>query len=357
LQKRALDLYRKRYSNFGPKLASEYLLDVHGLSVERRTLQRWLRRAGLWQSRPTPGPKRKRRERRGCLGEMAQIDGSDHDWFEGRRPRCALMVMVDDATGLTLARFFEAETTLAAMAILGAWARAYGLPLALYSDRHSIYRVNTLSADEQQDRTGKRPKTQMGRALAELGTELIWAGSPQAKGRVERMHGTLQDRLVKALRVHGIDAMDAANKFLDGKFLADHNRRFNVRPRLATDLHRSADRATLDAALCVREARVVGRDHCLSWEGRVLQLLPSASQRGLAGRSVEVCVDLEGVLSVRRDGRTIAHRVLTTRATPAAKPALTQRLSNHQPPAKPARGHPWKSLILGPGRGRPPCQG
>ena len=357
VRKRALALYRQHYHDFRPKLASEYLLEQHGLAVERRTLRRWLVQEGLWQSRSPRGPRRQRRERRACLGELVQIDGSEHDWFEGRRARCVLMVMIDDATGLTLARFYEAETTRAAMGLLQAWAQTYGLPLALYSDRHSIYRVNTLSADEEHQRTGKRPPTQMGRALAELGVNLIWAGSPQAKGRVERAHGTLQDRLVKALRVQGIAGLDAANGFLDAGFLADHNHRFGVEAHGPADLHRPVDRARLDAALCVREVRVAGKDQCVSWEGRVLQLRPTRTQPGLAGRRVEVCVDLAGVLSVRRNGQGIAHQVLAARRARLPQPALAQRLAQHQPPPKPARSHPWRGLVIEPERGRPPVKG
>jgi len=357
LRKRALALYGKHYSDFRPKLASEYLLEQHGLAVERRTLRRWLVEEGLWQGRPARGPRRKRRERRACLGELVQIDASEHDWFEGRGSRCVLMVMIDDATGLTLARFYEAETTRAAMGVVQAWAQKQGLPLALYSDRHSIYRVNTQSADEEQDRTGKRPRTQMGRAMAELGVNLIWAGSPQAKGRVERAHGTLQDRLVKALRVKGIGSIEAANGFLDGGFLADHNRRFGVEAREAADLHRPVDLASLDAALCVRDARAVGSDQCVSWEGRALQLLPTRAQPGLAGRQVEVCVDLAGLLSVRRRGHVIAHKVLTARPPKPQRPALAERLAKHQPSAKPASNHPWRGLAIEPDRGRPPSEG
>jgi transposase len=357
LRERAAALYRKHYGDFKPKLASEYLMEEHGLAVERRTLRRWLVQEGLWQGRGPRGPKRKRRERRACLGELVQIDGSEHDWFEGRGSRCVLMVMIDDATGLTLARFYEAETTRAAMGMVRAWATGHGLPLALYSDRHSIYRVNTQSADQEHHRTGKRPRTQMGRALAELGVDLIWANSPQAKGRVERANGTLQDRLVKALRVRGIDGIEAANRFLDGRFLADHNRRFVVEAREPADLHRPVDPRSLGAALCVREARVAGRDQCVNWEGRALQLLPTRAQTGLAGRRVEVCVDLERVVSVQRGGQVIAHKVLAVRPPKAQRPALVERLAKHQPPAKPAGNHPWRAPALGPGRGRPPVEG
>src|SRR5690606_26978979 len=197
--------------------------------------------------------------RRACLGEMVQIDGSHHDWFEGRAPVCVLMVMIDDATGLVLARFFEAGTTVAAMMIFMLWAQAHGLPGLLYPDRHSIYRVNTAAADEQEARTGERPLTQMGRALEQLQVELVCAKSPQAKGRVERMNGTLQDRLVKELRLAGIDTIEAANEFLDQVFLPKHNQRFAVAPADARDAHVPVSQSELDAALCMIEQRVVGR--------------------------------------------------------------------------------------------------
>jgi transposase len=173
VQRWAVELYRRHYGDFGPTLAAEYLGERHGLVVDDQTLRRWLMRGGLWQRRRKSRPKRHRRPRRMCFGELVQLDGSPHDWFEGRAGRalqeCCLMVMVDDATGWTAARFFPAETTHAVMSIFRDWTRAHGLPRALYPDRHSIHRRNDPQADEIYARTGQWPPTQFGRALAELG--------------------------------------------------------------------------------------------------------------------------------------------------------------------------------------------
>ena len=170
---------------------------------------------------------------------MVQLDGSHHDWFEGRGAKCVLMVMVDDATNRVWAQFFEEETTHASYDMVEGWARRWGLPQSLYVDRDSIYRCEGVGSIAEQI-AGKEPQTQFGRAMEQLGVELILANSPQAKGRVERMNGTLQDRLVKALRLAGINDMEKANEFLTREFLPGFNRKFEVQPSSAADVHRGS---------------------------------------------------------------------------------------------------------------------
>ena len=232
--------FAERYPDFGPTLAAEYLAK-EDLKVEHETLRRWL----LAEGRRTVRRKRQRhrqwRERKPCFGAMVQLDGSHHDWFEGRRERCVLMLMVDDATGRVWAQFFEEETTHASYDVLEGWARKYGLPQSLYVDRDSIYRCEGLGTLAEQI-AGKAPQTQFGGAMAELGVELILANSPQAKGRVERMNGVLQDRLVKALRLAGISDLAAANEFLNKTYLAEHNWQFQVQAASEADAHQAVPR-------------------------------------------------------------------------------------------------------------------
>ena len=342
LREAAVALYREHYSGFGPTLASEYLYSHHQLVVDDQTLRRWLQSAGLWRRCRKAPRHRRRRERKACFGELVQLDGSHHDWFEGRRAggACVLMVMIDDATSCTYAQFFEGETTQAAMLMLRDWALVYGLPRRLYPDRHSIYRVNTQNADEIAARTGQRPPTQFGRAIAELGVHITCAKSPQAKGRVERMNGTLQDRLVKALRVEGIDDIAAANAYLQSTFLPHLNARFAVAPADATDVHMTVDASQLTAALCERADRVVSKDQCVMWDNRVLQLY---SQTNLAHKRVEVRRLLDGQTQVQRNNVLIAHRALAVRPQKTvAQPPLQQRNVQYKKSWKPPANHPWR---------------
>lgn len=232
MRKRVLALYAKKYSDHGPTLAAELLAEEDGLVVSVSALRRWLLEAGLWKARRRGATHRRWRERRSCLGEMVQMDGSLHDWFEGRRGKATLMVMIDDATNRMYARFFEEETTAAVMETFRRYVLRQGLPRSVYVDRDSIYET-TRDATTDENLRESGPLTQFGRALKELDVQLILAHSPQAKGRVERRHGVLQDRLVKALRRRGISSLEAANDFLEKSFLEPFNERFRwCRPRL-----------------------------------------------------------------------------------------------------------------------------
>jgi hypothetical protein len=358
---RALGLYCEHDPGFGPTLAAEQMAERQGLAVNHETLRGWLVAAGLWKPRRDQRRRHPRRPRRPCFGELVQLDGSDHAWFGPDQPRCVLMVMVDDATGHVEAQFFEGETTSASMTILRAWALAYGLPRALYPDRHSIYRRNDREADEIEHRTGKRPLTRFGEAMEELGVELICAHSPQAKGRVERMNGTLQDRLVKLLKLEGIRDIDAANAYLRRTFLPMHNARFAVEPTEDRDAHRPAPSAeVLDAALCpVRERRVVDQTGQVSWRGRCFELI-GADATPRRRRQVVVRQRLDGRVELLdvTEGRVLASREQigggkpsTLAGAPATgtgkhagpyKPPLAERVATHAAPRKPAANHPWR---------------
>lgn len=346
----ALGLYREHYVGFGPKLASELLAERHELVVDHETLRRWLMEAKLWRAKREPKRQHRwRRERKLFRGEMVQLDGSLHDWFEGRAgsERCVLIVMVDDATGEVFARFHGRESSHAVMATLRDYGLRHGLPRALYADKASWARVNGASADEVEQRGARRPRTQLGRALDTLGVELIAAHSPQAKGRVERANGTLQDRLVKLLRLEGISDLAAANRYLDEVFLPAHNARFTVPAGRSADLHQPCPpEGELAAALSMHTTRKVGRDYCVSYNGQCLQLSGHDANRGLVGQDVVVHEHLDGQLILHARGRQLVYEPLPERPKhEPVKPTAAERVASHKPPRKPARTHPFNQPI------------
>src|SRR5882724_1963582 len=246
---------KERYADFGPTLAAEYLASDDGLEVHGETLRRWMREAGLWQRQRRRKPYRQRRERKAHFGELVQMDGSFHEWLEERGQRGCLMHMVDDATTAALGRFSAEETIWAAAAGLRSWIEHYGVPRALYTDWKNVY---VRSPNAQERMRGEVPVTQFGRMCAQLGIRIIAASSPQAKGRVERAHGTHQDRLVKKLRLAGIANYDQANADLDEHYLGEHNRRYARPAAEAADYHRRRPTARqLDQGFWLEEERVV----------------------------------------------------------------------------------------------------
>src|SRR5690242_13494972 len=299
----ALAVVRERYADFGPTLAAEKLAEAHDLRLSRETLRQWMAEAGLWVPRKARrGPVHQPRHRRDRPGELVQIDGCQHHWFEDRGPPCTLLVFVDDATSrLMHLRFVPAESAFAYMAATREYVEAHGKPVAFYSDRHGIFRGN------QPDAAGEGV-TQFGRALAELTIDIICANSPQAKGRVERAHKTLQDRLVKELRLAGIGTIEAANAFLPG-FTADYNARFGRPPRDARDLHRPlAPHDDLDGALTWREERTVTGSLTLHYNKVLFLLEPTDVARGLARKRVTVHEFPDGRLAIRHKGRDLPYR-------------------------------------------------
>jgi len=334
-----------RYAGFGPTLAAEYLLG-EGLKVDHETLRRWLVAEGTREVRRRRQRHRQWRERKPCFGAMVQLDGSDHDWFEGRRARAVLMVMVDDATGHVWAQFFEQETTRASYDLFEGWVRRWGLPQSVYPDRDSIYRCEGEGSLADQ-LAGKEPQTQFGRAMEQLGVELILANSPQAKGRVERMNGTLQDRLVKALRLEGISDLAAANKYLSQTFLPALNRRFKVKPASATDVHRAAPQG-LAEVLSWEEERVVQRDWTLCCNNCWYQLDRQHESLSLVRRKVIVRTLRSGTIQLVYRGAKLRYRRLPgrpQRQAPKPTPVKAVRTS------KPVTEHPWRRFASGIGQG------
>ena len=334
---------QERYADFGPTLMAEHLAQ-EGLEVDHETLRRWLLATGQRRVRRRRQKHRQWRERRPCFGAMVQLDGSHHDWFEARRGPCVLMVMVDDATNRVGARFSEEETTRASYDVLEGWGRRHRLPRSLYVDRDSIYRCEGLGSIAEQ-MAGKEPRTQFGRAMDQLGVGLILANSPQAKGRVERMNGVLQDRLVKALRLAGIQDLEGANRFLEEEFLPAFNRKFNVAAASPLDAHQPVPR-NLDEVLSWEEERVVQGDWTVACGGQWYQLDRRHETLSLVRRKVIVRTLRDGRVQLVYRGQKLKWRALPERPKPVKlRPPRAGRAV-----AVPAANHPWRRLGVGVGR-------
>jgi transposase len=347
-KRRILSLYEKKYHDYGPTLAAECLAEHDGATVPVETLRQWLLSAGLWRKQRRRKPYRQRRVRKEFFGELVQMDGSHHDWFEGRRGWAVLMVLIDDATSEVFAWFSEGETTIAAMEAFRGYVEHYGLPQALYVDRDSIYRCDRESTIAE-NLAGKEPTTQFGRAMEELDVRVIMAHSPQAKGRVERVNGTLQDRLVKALRREKIGDLTAANRFLQKKFLPAFNRRFVKAAAQPADLHRRVPRGLdMERVLSIREARVVQNDWTLRFENRWFQLAEKHQKLSLAGRSATVCQCLDGRLELLYGGRELSYRELP--APPERRQEAGAAEIRSSQGQRPSADHPWRGGLPGAGR-------
>ena len=350
LRAQALALYaEERYADFGPTLMAEQLAKVK-LVVDHETLRRWRMAEGQHTVRRRKQTHRQWRERKPSFGAMVQLDGSHHDWFEGRGPRCVLMVMVDDATNRMRARFVEEETTRASYDVLEGWVRKHGLPASLYVDRDSIYRCEGQPSIAQQ-LAGQEPQTQFGRAMQALGVELILARSPQAKGRVERMNGTLQDRLVKELRLAGISDLESANRFLDGKYLRAFHRQFGRVAGSAVDVHRGVPRH-LDEVLSWEEERVVQSDWTVACGGQRYQLDRQHEALSLVRRKVIVRTLRSGRVQLVHRSQPLKWRSLpagAVRTTGPVKAKPTKPLKTKAEKA-PAANHPWRRFGVAAGR-------
>jgi hypothetical protein len=302
-EQKVLARIRQRYADFGPTLAAEHLAK-EGLPVSRETLRKWMTQAAFWR------PRRQRvkkiyvwRERRASFGELVMQDSSPFRWLEDRGPACQLIALIDDATSKFWARFSEHDTTEENLRTLGGWLERYGRPVAHYTDKNSIFRA-TRRADIGEQLQGERARSQFGRALKELGIEWIAAQSPQAKGRIERLFETLQDRLVKEMRLAGIDTLEAANRFLETRFLPEWEQRFTVAPRHPRNAHRRLGREhRLEEILSVRAARQVADDHTVSWEGNRWGVPREEVRAGLRGAQVEIERRLDGSHWLRYRGR------------------------------------------------------
>jgi transposase len=359
-EQKILARLRQRYADFGPTLAAEHLTQ-EGLAVSRETLRKWMTQAALWR----PRAQRVKtihvwRERRACFGELLMQDSSPFRWLEERGPACHLIALIDDATSRIWGRFTEHDSTEENLRTLQGWLRRYGRPLAHYTDKASIFRTTRRAAIAEQLQ-GEGARSQFGRALHELGIEWIAAHSPQAKGRIERLFATLQDRLVKEMRLAGIDSIEAANHFLETRFLPQWEQRFTVAPRNARNAHRRLGHdQRLEEILSVRVARQVAQDHTVSWDGNRWGVVREEVCAGLRGAAVEIERRLDGSHWLRYRGRYLHLRSCPEPARATASPSglrppglaeRTQRPKNkitpkyHVPAEHPWR-RPWKRTFL-----------
>jgi hypothetical protein len=303
LRRSAIELVASCYSDFGPTLAAEKLASLHGLKVSVETLRRWMVDAELWVPRAQRQRVHQPRHRRACVGELVQIDGCDHEWFEERAPRCTLLVYVDDATSRLMELLFvPSESTFSYFAATRRYLERHGKPVAFYSDKASVFRINT---PQPRKTVGM---TQFGRALSELNIDILCANTPQAKGRVERAHLTLQDRLVKELRLEGISSVEEANTSVP-RFIAFYNERFGKEPLSSQDVHRPVrEDEDLARTFSWQEDRKVSKELTLHYRGSQFLIDPSPKTMGLRGRMCRVYADAEGQVEIRRGDRTIPFR-------------------------------------------------
>jgi biotin operon repressor len=312
LEKRAVKILSAPvYAGFGPTLAAVYLEEKHHIEASKETVRQWMMRTGLWKGRKNKViAVHTWRERRSRLGELVQWDTSEHDWLEGRGEKLYLIAMIDDATSRLLARFVRHDSTEENMRLLWTYVETCGRPLAFYTDKASLFRT---AEKRRRDEPGvdkdpaQMPPTQIGRALGELGIEWIAAHSPQAKGRVERNFETAQDRLVKGMRVAGVETIEEANRYLTEEYLRWWQREKTVAPAHADDAHRPLHKQhSLAASLSYVQTRQVRSDYTLRWEGHLYRIERRAIVSGLRGADVRVEQRLDGSLAVRYQERYLA---------------------------------------------------
>ena len=342
---RVIRLFRHKYADFNLAHATEILTADHGIALSDETLRLWLNEAGVPYKRRRVRKHRQQRERKACFGELVQIDGSHHDWFEGRGPVCVFMGYIDDATGTVFGRFYDYEGTLPALDSMKRYIRHYGIPQSVYLDKHTTYRSWAKPTIDEQ-LTGQEPLSHFEKSMAALEVVVIHANSPQAKGRVERLFKTLQDRLVREMRLRGIKSVDEANVFLE-TYLPKYNSRFRKAAREKADLHRPALHAReLDRILCIKEERTVKNDFTIAYNGKRYQI-----EQMTRARKVTVEERLDGSLHITYQGQDLRYRMITEQA-PKEKPNKPPILAARKPWIPPA-DHPWKKRpILTPRRRR-----
>jgi transposase len=316
-KERVLKLYQSHYAGFGPTLATEKLLERDRIKISKETLRLWLVGSDIPYKRRKKKPHRQWRERRAHCGSLVQMDGSHHPWFEDRGPQSVLMAYIDDATGRVSGRFYEYEGTVPAMESFKLYVLKYGLPMAIYADKHSTYKSPSEPTIEEQ-LEGIEPMSQFERGLHDLGVKMIHAHSPQAKGRIERLFGTFQDRLVKEMKLADICSIQEANAFLE-TYLPIYNAKFNVKSREEADLHRWGLTPTqLDQALCIKTRRTLRNDFTVSYNKTLYQI-----KENLRTNRVTVEERLDGTIRISYQNKSISYEVITTIPEKINKPAKT----------------------------------
>jgi transposase len=335
---RALRLFRDRYRDFNLAHATEKLSEVHGVTLHAETLRLWLKAADIPYRKRRARQHRQWRERKAHRGALVQLDGSHHDWFEGRGPACVFLGYIDDATNTVWGRFYDYEGTWPAMDSLKRYIQQYGIPQSVYLDKHTTYKSGAAPTIDEQ-LSDQKPMSQFERSLAELGIEVIHANSPQAKGRVERLFKTLQDRLVRELRLLGIPSVAEANAFLE-HYWPQHNRRFSQVAASAADLHRPAPASReLDRVLCIKAERTVKNDFTILHHGTLYQLVQATR-----AKTVTVEERLDGTRHLTYKGRALRYRAIPARRPKEAPEPPHAR--HAKKPWTPPTDHPWRRLLL-----------
>jgi len=338
LKQQAIDLIYSQYPDFGPTLAHEKLTEKHGLELSRETVRKLMIKEGLWKPKKVKKlDVHQMRERRACLGELVQIDGSPHAWFEERGEKCNLLVFIDDATGRLMELYFTpGETTFSYFAATEQYISRYGIPVAFYSDKNSIFKVNIKNA-----LTGNG-MTQFGRAMKELEIEIICANTPQAKGRVERAIQILQDRLVKEMRLRGISSIEAANEYA-AEFIVDYNARFAVQPRSSHDAHRLlVINEDLERVFTFQEHRNLSKNLTLQYKNVVYQIQTSRPSYAMRNTPVTVCEDHQGTINILYKGHSLEYSIYQKQQRQAEVVSSKDIDSKLKKPYKPSKDHPWR---------------
>jgi predicted DNA-binding protein (UPF0251 family) len=336
-----IDLCADKYKGFSLTLTQEKLLEIDKLMINRESLREILMSVGIWEQVRKGKKHRMWRKRKEYYGEMQQLDGSIHDWLEGRGPKMVLMSFIDDATGRVYAIFFDYEGTVPAMVLMKKYIKKYGMPRKVYLDRHSTYKSQREATIEEQLK-GEEPMSQFERALKELGIEVIHAYSPQAKGRIERSFRTHQDRLIKEMRLAKINTKEEANKFLREYYLPKHNKKFCVLPAKDEDVHMELRKEQdLNKVLAINTERTVRNDYTIAHDGNLYQL---KTRYGIKGRKVMVSEKLNGKMSVDYKGERIKFSKIDLQLrkeelckAKSEKVVRIARKTSH----KPAKSHPW----------------
>jgi len=338
VQAKALRLYEAQYADFGPTLAAEKLAERDGITVSAETLRGWLLASGVTHFRRRKRPHRAWRARKAHVGELVQLDGSHHDWFEGRGPACVLMAYIDDASSRVFARFYAYEGTIPALDSFQRYVRRYGVPLALYTDKHTTYQSPAEPTVAEQ-LAGTKPRSQFGRALDELGVDLIAAHSPQAKGRVERLFKTFQDRVRKEMRLASVATLEAANHFLEA-YLPRYNQRFAVPPAQTADLHRPTPMArNLVRSLCLKTTRCLRKDFTIVYAGQLYQIHDT-----IRAPHVQVEEQIDGTLRITHHGRALAYDAIVARPSKSRDTPPVVPVPRHQ--VRQRSDHPWRKRLL-----------
>jgi transposase len=347
-RKKILRLVGEKYSGeegsrFGPTLAAEHLLSEDGLKIHPETLRRWMLSEGLWSRVRKHAEHRQRRERKEHFGELVQMDGTFHDWYQGRAAVSCLMNMVDDATSTVESRMSDQETIWAAVGVLRNWIGNYGVPQGLYTDWKNVYVREPTSKERLR---GEAPLTQFGRMCHKLGIEITAANSPQAKGRVERSNGTHQDRLVKKMGRRKIHTHEEANAFLESSYLPEHNTRFAIQPAQTADYHRKAPaRKELEEIFRLETERTIGNDWVVRYDNRYFQLGRQSGHYAPAKSKVTVCEWEEGRIAIEYRGQKLKYTELP--GPPVAAPQPVKAPAQKVVPKPPSRAHPWRQSYEG----------